>query len=574
MIETGEVRKLFTGPPEVTATLVHRARVLLGILKNDMAFNSLPFGQRTERVPVNQSLLQYTDSGERKTEVRAEGIAIVTAGSISGQDWIAIDASAVTIITIPQPAGEYIPYLWVGLRTESARGPFTDCTAEDYNSAMLHVFEPVTDAELADIKASPNEELGFNHMASSTRYGNRLFIGIDSNGNFYDSFIKEVLFSELKKPLDVYYSDNNLYQVGHGVASLLSPGYPDTLWQKAVILDPGDLPKTITETGPYEHHNERFGPHAVPSPQEWQLRGRVLGGQYIVKVQMYGQDVWGAADPVTYGGVVGPEQDVILKVIVGKAPGRVEEAEYRIPFDKYQWSAFGRDTDPGGYFAQVPPEPEQYATGPNPHGRSWWQGAFKVDVENGHIQLIKDEETVPEWGFDVTSHETVNLISWHWNNFEKHHFGDFGIVTELQNANTEVRGKIVYSTFNTPGAWPFLGNPTEVTGCESGNTTTVPTTPGVVDIDVTGWTGWQPVPFNNFSALLDGWCPDNGDEPAIVYTASFAEGLRQTFSPEYQIPSPTPTVNLGPLGEDLGLQDCAGGGAPSVQNLRLTCPRS
>ena len=542
MIETGEVRKLFTGPPEVVATLVHQARVLLGMVKNDMRFNGLLQGERRERVPVNQRLLAYSDSHEGTAERQAVGIALISAGSRFGQDWIGVDASEVTITTIPE--GPYIPYLWVGLRTEGEGSPsFEDGERSDwYNHAMLHVFEPVDAETLSDIQDSNNHQEGLEYVASSTIVGSgHLRISTDV-ADFHQGFDSDVP-REWKGPLDVYHTVHNLYQVGHGIAPLVSPANNDEEpWQKAVVLDPADPEKEFDSSAPYMYGNFDYPAKAISEPVRWQLLGEVRPGKYLVKVQISSASC--IAEPGTFLAVAGPALDVIVRVRVGKLPGRVTEVQHRISFDKYTWSSYDRDIQPNGSCFECTPDGPDYSGGPNPHGPSWWQGGFLVDVQNGTIERT-GEEVVPEWGFDTASENTVKFVCWDVDRYGPSDIGGISIQTETRDdgqgnfpvTGVEMRARAVCGVvddFWNPLSvtWTLHGNtmgPVDVYGHKSGNQTTIPV--GEYEHEVAGWTGW--IPVDDVPNSSEG-PPDCGNPFAVFWAAqlgNWTAGCYQGESP-------------------------------------------
>jgi hypothetical protein len=92
---TLEVRKRFSGNPEIAARFMGPARLLLGQLMEDMAYNSLQQGVRRAVIPVNQ------------------GTVAIVATSSHGQSEVWIDARG---ITPGVAAGALTPYLFAGVK--------------------------------------------------------------------------------------------------------------------------------------------------------------------------------------------------------------------------------------------------------------------------------------------------------------------------------------------------------------------------------------------------------------------------------------------------------------------------
>ena len=440
--ETGVVRKRLLGDPELAIRYIGPARTLLGILKNDMAFNRLDQGLRRATIPIeeviesgpirrpsseagstdtgrNDRLLnpQGTSGEEERTERRTRGHVHLYAMSNHGQDEVWIDARAVTVEEKTVKGGlEYIPYLWVGMATEGGGNSPSFTSSGNRNDMFrqigLHVFEPLTDEELAQVRGSEDHDDGYHFYAGTMEARTVLELGGDMQQFGHD------MPASTTSPNRINHSDDKLYYMGPGVAGKLAPDRESDdarLWQQAVCLDPDDPKKTITHTGPYMYGNYTYGGYPLGGV-EWQMKGKVRPGKYLVK-----SNAWFEFNCQE---VAGPDFTAVIKVIVGKAPGRVTTTTVEVPFAQNMWSYYPRDIYPqadGG----SPAGPYYDFPGPNPHGPSWWQGGIEVDVQIGTISVKDREEDVvmPPWGFVSSSARTVKEICWCMRNYSTQYMG-------------------------------------------------------------------------------------------------------------------------------------------------------
>lgn len=431
--DSTDFRKRFLGDPELAARYLGPARTLLGQLKNDMAFHALDQGMRRALIPIdersesgpfrrptaegagipdtghNDWLLNPTGASggegiEERTERRITGNVHLYAMSNHGIDEVWVDARSVTTIEekkIPGAGLEYFPYLWVGIATEGGGNSpsFRGADRNDmFRQVGLHVFEPLTDAELAQVLGSEDHQDGFHFYAGTARALNTLSLG-DNPGGFGND-----MPAAISGPNEINFSDDKLYYMPFGVAGSLAPDRESEnarLWQQAVCLDPEDKKKTLSQTGPVMYGNYTYAGYPLGSV-EWQEKGKVRPGKYLIKANAFYE--------FTCQEMAGPDFDVIIKVIVGKAPGRISTVEIRVPFTERMWSWYDRDIYPQGD-AGTPEGPFYDFPGPNPHGPSWWQGGIEVDVQLGLITPKESEVVIPPWGF-VPSAYTVNELCW------------------------------------------------------------------------------------------------------------------------------------------------------------------
>lgn len=382
MIETGEVRKLFTGPPEVVAPLIHQARVLLGSVKNGMAFNRLLQGERQVRVPVNQRLLAYSDSPGRTIEVRAEGIAVIAAGSRFGQDWIAIDATAVTITTAPvQPRKNpiYQPRMVV-------RITHRDGSPHNYASVSTIIWEPFA--------RSGGLYRYYNYFPANPAPGLLTFhvVGNANNGDFGFN----------------YTHDTYLYGGSHlqyDLADQINWG----VWFAAGDLFLGDtLPEEVREVlmsvldpfpGPNDYIDSTLGTFApltrLPEPNEYHLGsifalepkntlmpGVVLPGLYAISTRLHSVD----DDQKPF--------KASLEIELGEPPSE----KFVFPFEIATHDFEVRHTGGVGIISDSHPA----ATDP-----SWWQGVLLVNVEKGAMFYFDDTNPYYATGTYETPNETA-----------------------------------------------------------------------------------------------------------------------------------------------------------------------
>ena len=130
--DTGEVRKRFFGNPEIAQRFMGPARLLLGQLKEDMAFNSLQQGVRRAVIRVNQRIEigpELSKEGNvdiARRFVQILGTVAIVAYSSHGQSEVLIDARAIhTTEVVAEPKskeGLYLPYVRI-LLTPAVDGP-------------------------------------------------------------------------------------------------------------------------------------------------------------------------------------------------------------------------------------------------------------------------------------------------------------------------------------------------------------------------------------------------------------------------------------------------------------------
>lgn len=349
MIETGEIRKLFAGPPEVTATLVHQARVLLGIVKNGMAFNQLSQGERRITIPIDQRLLEYTDAGNRRWSVRAVGRATISASSRHGQDTIAIDATAVTTTIIPRPQPRVLVPPFFRVLTKSVNFPDV--------LTVIAAWEPYSATE--DTEAVSRREWikqGIPYLESNW---------FDEDNNFQNADHYKIWweFSDLGEDWTATY-----FVSPHTTAGLYAAdykAYPDHFEReyeedgfiRYIVFDPEDPEKTSSQPDIHQP------PHAVGGFPH-QVRGRALGGWYVIKVLVDGQKT--------------------VRVEIGKP---VEKFDFTLEPNE------GLTADDA--LDDVFPDGSNAGT----HTRIWWQGALLINPMDGVIAIVKDGPFLPHWGF-------------------------------------------------------------------------------------------------------------------------------------------------------------------------------
>lgn len=148
--DTGEVRKRFFGNPEIAQRFMGPARLLLGQLKEDMAFNSLQQGVRraviriNQRIEIGPELSKEGDADITRRFVQLLGSVAIVATSSHGQSEVWIDATAVNTTEVVErkvPEGRYEPSLLVtfecpiyllAINSEAPSGP----------AAFVRLWEP------------------------------------------------------------------------------------------------------------------------------------------------------------------------------------------------------------------------------------------------------------------------------------------------------------------------------------------------------------------------------------------------------------------------------------------------
>ena len=425
--ETGVVRKRLLGDPDLAIRYIGPARTLLGILKNDMAFNRLDQGLRRATIPIeeviesgpirrpsseagstdtgrNDRLLnpQGTSGEEERTERRTRGHVHLYAMSNHGQDEVWIDARAVTVVEKTVKGGlEYSPYLWVGVRAESGGdGWFEDSACVDelsgqmfclglgggdyaYNillitgkgetlnvPLMLNVWEPLPEGDPIENTIASNRYYYTSPAESDypLKPPNQMTIGtFDLEYDADDNPVYQYLPDDR-----VTFTDNNLYCIGGPWA--WDPAEEPELWEQVIVLDPEDQEKEWTSTFSYKTITETIPATAVNGPVKWKLKGKVLPGDYLINVSFDGPN----CNAYCTENIPGPV-NVLVEVRLGQPPGRIMKK--RFTFTIAAARSPMRAHVPYGY------------DGGNPHDINWIPGAIVANVALGTVGY--DPDLVP-----------------------------------------------------------------------------------------------------------------------------------------------------------------------------------
>jgi len=350
MREFGPARKELSG--EEAAPYIGVARVLLGKLKNDMAFNKLSWGTRQQQLEDGTVIAVTSMYGADTFRIlapvpppppvlNAEVIEQKT-GIGSEEEQIETDSSA--------------PYLWVGARIVSGGADVLGATSGDsgrFVKLHLCVWEDDTAAPGHWAIISNRNALGiYGQPASEYPLGDNLLmpggsaagipytarhhcIGVDDQ---YPDWLTSVA-ANLKAPVQTL--RNATY----------APGTANK-YDTVVFCDPDD--------------RAGFNPFGTP---KW-ASGKPAGA-YRIKVMA-------SADDCTNFTPV--EVEVLLMV---GAPGAHGSVTQKVQFTISEFTTYRFGMLPYGWFPPTGPQPVQECTGQgdygaNPHGPHWFQGGGSV----------------------------------------------------------------------------------------------------------------------------------------------------------------------------------------------------
>jgi hypothetical protein len=390
---TYEIRKRISGDPAIASRFIGPARLLLGQLKEDMAYNSLQQGERHAVIPIE--------------EPQVTGKVLLSAISVHGQDEVRIDARDV-VIREPEL---YFPYLWVGVRAVSGGdGWFEDfacidelsggmfCLALDggggyaYNILLingkgdtfnpklnLNVWEPLGDGDPIKNTVASNRGYYAGDSVSAAKYPLQQpnFMAIGTFHYEYDAD-SNPLYQYLPDHR-VSFTDNNLYCLGGPWAwDPTSTEQNPKLWEQVVVLDPEDKEKEWASTFAYKTVVETIPAGPVGEKVKWKLPGKVLGGDYLINVSFYGPNC-NAYCPDNIPGPV----DILIEVRLGKPPGRTIKKQFTFTIQAARGEP--RANVPYGYDAGHGLL--------NPYDINWFPGAIRANVALGTVSY--DPEIVP-----------------------------------------------------------------------------------------------------------------------------------------------------------------------------------